>query len=271
MSAMDPESYQRLFFELAEDGMLLADAREKIADANPVACRLLGKERERLVGSALGTVFDPSYPFLEVAREAGGGTFKGAVRLMRDDGSPFPAEVSIVEGADGAPRGVVFRDLTEGRRTEEALKQSEERFEALVENGLDLITPCSPDNTIRYISPSVKRILGYQPEELVGVFVPGLLHPDDLHYAIEKTAAILADPERKPNPVRYRRRDGSWCLLETVFNNLLSDPSVRGILCNSRDATERILAEEALRESENRLRLALEATGLGTWDFDVNG
>ncbi len=67
---MDSKSYQRPYFGVAGDGMLSADHQEGVTDANSAACRLIGKERERLVGSALGTVFGPSYPFLGAARLA---------------------------------------------------------------------------------------------------------------------------------------------------------------------------------------------------------
>ncbi len=65
------------------------------------------------------------------------------------------------------------------------------------------------DNTIRYISPSIKRILGYQPEELFGAFVPDLLHPDDQEIAARESVKMLEGPEYQGPPVRYRHQDSS--------------------------------------------------------------
>ncbi len=249
----------RLLFDTSEAGVLLADSEERITDANTVACHLLQRQRDDLVGSDLGAVFDPSYPFMAVAREAGGenGTFRAAPLMARGDGSLFPAEVRASR-REGGDLGVVFRDLTGGGRAEDALEQSQERFEALVENALDLITVCNADNTIRYISPSAKRILGYDPRELVGVFVPSLLHPDDLEPAAQETHTVLSDPESRPPPLRYRHKEGHWVYLENYIKNMLDDPGVQAIIANSRDVTDRVRAEQASKESEERFRALVE-------------
>ncbi len=249
----------RLLFETSEAGVLLADSEERITDANTVACHLLQRPREDLVGSYLGAVFDPSYPFMAIAREASGekGTFRAAPLMVRGDGGLFPAEVRGSR-REGGGLGVVFRDLTYSRGAEDALEQSEERFEALVENALDMITVCNADNTIRYISPSAKRILGYDPQELVGVFIPSLLHPDDLELAAQETDILLSDSESRPPPLRYRHKDGHWVYLENYLKNMLDDPGVQAIIANSRDVTDRVRAEQASKEGEQHFRALVE-------------
>jgi len=264
VSARNSESYQVLFFEAAEDGMLLVDPQERITDANPAACHLLGKERARLVGASLGTLFDPSHQFLMAVREVRSGeTFKGSVRLMRGDGSLFPAEVSLVRGEDGISQGLVFRKLTDRGHAEEALKQSEERFEALVHNAPDLIIVAEADTTISYISPSVERIWGYKPEEVVGTKATDHIHSEDLEEAMSAFSEATEDYEAtaaKGPVIRCRHKNGSWRYMEGYANNLLDDPRIRGLVFNSRDVTERVLAEQALNESEERFRKLTEAT-----------
>lgn len=248
----------RLLFEASEDGMLLVGAKERIVDANTSACRLLGRSRGELVGLGFGEVLDPCYPLLEAAREkAGNEVFKGGVRLVRADGTLFPTEVSLVEDVDGT-LGLIFSDTSSRRSATDAAREVEQRFTALVENGLDLITLCDPDNTIRYISPSIRRILGYEPEELIGSFVPSLLHPDDLEFAARESHKMLTTPNYGPVPIRYRRKDGFYVYLENIFNNMTGDPVVRGIVANSRDVTDRVMAEQALKESEERFRALVE-------------
>lgn len=248
----------RLLFEAGPDGMLLVDTGETIVDANPAACRLLGRGRKELVDSGLEDIFDPAYPWLKAARDGRrAGIFRGGVRLVRADGASFPAEVSLVEGEDGQ-MGVVFRGVTGRERAEDASLSREACFEALVENALDLITVCDPDNTIRYISPSAKRILGYEPEELVGVYVPDLIHPDDLELSVREAHEFLANPEHKLAPVRYRRKDGSYAYLESVFKNMLDKPNVRGIVGNSRDVTERVKTEQEIRGLNEDLERQVE-------------
>jgi len=264
VSVRGSETYQLLFFEAAEDGMLLADAQERIVDANLAACRLLGQERERLVGSALGTLFDPSYPFHRVACEVRDGeTFKGSVGLMRGDGSSFPAEVSLVRGEDGTSQGLIFRGLTEGGAVEEALKEGEEQFRSLVENAQDLIGILEPDSTISYVSPALEHMTGYRPEEWIGQKFTDYVNPEDVALGLGALEEVASnpDPDDGRGPlIRIRHKDGSWRFWEGRANNLLDHPSIRGVVFNTRDVTERVLAEQALKESEERFRKLAEAT-----------
>lgn len=115
-----------------------------------------------------------------------------------------------------------IRYSIERARTLEALRENEERFRALVQRGSDIITILEADATIRYESPSVERILGYDPEEMVGRNVFEYLHPDD----VERARAVLQDSLEKPTldrqlEVRFRHADGSWRRLEALGSNPL--------------------------------------------------
>ena len=251
ISGHDDPRY-RLLFEHGADGTILAsDDLSTFLDANLEACAILGQTREELVAAGPTSVFDPADPRLPLAlaelRETG--RFRGELSLLRRAETPFPAEVTMAACGEGAV-GVAFRDATERKRAEEDPNLNEGQFKALIENSLDWISVCNPDNTFRYLSPSTKATLGYEPEELVGVFVPSLIHPYDLEPAAREARRIVTDPERKPRPIRYRRKDGSWAYLEGVFSNRIDDPNIRGIICNLRDVTERVRLEKALRESE---------------------
>ena len=93
-----------------------------------------------------------------------------AYTLLRTDGGRIPVEVSAsaILDAERQPRAFigVVRDITERKRAEEALRQSEEYFRRLIENAPDLITVIQPTGEIRYQSPSIERILGYRAEEM---------------------------------------------------------------------------------------------------------
>jgi len=137
------------------------------------------------------------------------------------------------------------RDLEESL---EVLHESERRFRSMVENGSDIITILDADGTRRYVSPTSKRILGYEPEELAGKNPFELIHPDDLPRVLECFAEGIKTPELTMTmEYRTRHKDGSWVHMETVGKNLLDDPAVAGVVTNARDVTERYLAEEALR------------------------
>lgn len=117
-----------LFFEASADGMILGTPDGDILDANPEACRMLGWAREELLFADLDAIFDRTDPGLDGARAEQRETnrFKGELSLLRRDGTPFPAEVSISHYRDGGEVriGIVLRDVAERRRLEERLRSS---------------------------------------------------------------------------------------------------------------------------------------------------
>ena len=242
----------------------MAGADRTVSDANPAACRILGRTREELAGSKLDDLFDPSFPVLEAAWEELRDTknFFVSARLLRADGSPFRAEVSAVGGGDEI--GVVLREIEgpEGaaRGTTGTPRASGEEYRAMVEGSVDAVAIFDINNTFRYANPAFERLLGYRPEELVGTFVPDVVHPEDLM----RGAALVAEVQNSPGPTRvpgefrYRHKDGHWVYLETSLNNLAEDPDVRGVVAICRDVTDRVRAEEKLRESEERFRLLMQ-------------
>ena len=145
-------------------------------------------------------------------------------------------------------------------RQKEEIIASEMRFRALIENGSDGIALMGPDGACIYAAPSTERILGYKPEELVGVNAFNLIHPDDLRNAGQAMASVLTQPGGSvESSNRFRVKDGSWRWFEGVATNLLHEPTVRAIVMNYRDVTERRLADEALKESEERFRSIQES------------
>jgi diguanylate cyclase (GGDEF)-like protein/PAS domain S-box-containing protein len=126
-----------------------------------------------------------------------------------------------------------------------ALRESEAYFRSLVENARDVIHVINGDGTTRYITPSVKPLLGFEPEELIGRVALDLVHPEDREAAM---AALRLDRYApgagRGLEFRVGHRDGSWRVFEGVGTNLMDHPTVRGVIVNSRDVTERKRAEE---------------------------
>ncbi|HEY7801348.1 MAG TPA: PAS domain S-box protein, partial [Dehalococcoidia bacterium] len=160
---------------------------------------------------------------------------------------------ALVAQASTTIKGVrLYRDLQASR---EELRQSEERFRSLVQNGSDLITICDGDGTLRYASPAVERLMGYRPDEWIGQNLLQMVHPDDASRAAASLSAVAGESgAHPPATIRIRHADGSWRYVETTANNLLHVPSVGGIVHNSHDVTERWHAEAAMRQSEERFR-----------------
>ena len=135
-------------------------------------------------------------------------------------------------------------DAIDGETAVQALRRSEAYFRALVENARDVIHVINEDGTTRFITPSVRHLLGWNPEEMVGHSALELIHPDDLPPAVEQIKLSREHPGAgRPLTLRVRHRDGSWRVFEAIGRNLLDDPRIRGIIVNSRDVTERRGAE----------------------------
>ncbi len=147
------------------------------------------------------------------------------------------------------------RARAEKIRAESALAASERRFRSLVQNSSDLVTIVAPNGSILYASDSAERIVGYSPAALVGTSLMDYVAPDDA----EPMRALLQNGDSAPSetgPLEFclRRSDGTPVWLEAVGTNLLTDPTIRGIVLNARDVSERKRADTALRESEERYR-----------------
>jgi diguanylate cyclase (GGDEF)-like protein/PAS domain S-box-containing protein len=127
-------------------------------------------------------------------------------------------------------------------------RASEERFSSLVQHASDLITVLDADATVVYQSPSIERVLGYAPEEIVGTNFDRLLDRDEksrlLHLLADGSAYAGSDTEVLDCSLRHR--DGTLRQFEVLHTNLLRDEAVRGIVLNSRDVSERKAFEEQL-------------------------
>jgi len=119
-------------------------------------------------------------------------------------------------------------------------EDSEERFRQLIENTSDIISIVEPDGLIRYQSPSVEKVLGHDPDQMIGRRLSDFVHPDDVDGLSKLFADLLESPgSALAVEARYRHAEGHWRSIEQVATNLTGQPGVRGILLNSRDVTER--------------------------------
>jgi two-component system, cell cycle sensor histidine kinase and response regulator CckA len=132
-------------------------------------------------------------------------------------------------------------------------------FQALVQNSSEAIVMLNADGSIRFASESSARLLGYALDERLGRSAFELMHPED----VAPTRAAFTECLQRPGvPIpaehRMRHKDGTWRHIESIAVNRLDDPAVDAIVVNYRDVTDRRLAEQALRSSEERLRHIVE-------------
>jgi PAS domain S-box-containing protein len=149
-----------------------------------------------------------------------------------------------------------------GAPTPEAGDEGQARLRWLIEHASDIVSEVTPDGTIRYESPSVERLLGWRPDELIGTQVLDYVHPDDVAHVVDAIARRLADPVpvNPPTEFRVRARDGSWRIL-AAMSRVTRDPTGAVMLVvNSRDVTEQRALEERLRRAERMESVAQLAT-----------
>jgi diguanylate cyclase (GGDEF)-like protein/PAS domain S-box-containing protein len=152
-----------------------------------------------------------------------------------------PLVLALVAGAGGTFFLFVVAPLI--RRQE----QNEARFSSLVRHSSDIVALIGADMTIRYISPSVEDVLGYQSDQLVGTSFSKLIRPEHVPRSLD---FLLSEDDQSAGPLRMefslRHSSGGWLEVETLRTNLLADPNVAGIVLNTRDITERKAFEQQL-------------------------
>ena len=155
----------------------------------------------------------------------------------------------------------IVQDITEQKKAEEALVQSEQKFRLLAENSEDIISVHFADGIIQYLSPSIQTVLGYREEEMIGKPMMKFIHPDDHHIFIpDKSAPSFNEVEILTLRYRIQNKEGKYIWLETIVKPIKEKGEVIKFICTSRDITERKLVEENLKNKD----LLLEAVAGGT-------
>jgi diguanylate cyclase (GGDEF)-like protein/PAS domain S-box-containing protein len=159
-------------------------------------------------------------------------------------------EIEFLRAVANLTAAVLMSAETEAarQRAEEAKASTEDRFRALVENASEGIALVDARGTFLYAGPSTERVLGYKDGELIGRNFGELVHPEELETA-RKNMRLLVSAEdiEVTGELRLRHENGEWRWIEGTYKNLLFNPSVRAIVINYRDVTERRLAEETLQ------------------------
>jgi len=199
----------------------------------------------------------------------------GELDLLHRDGRVLHVYSNRVRLTNARGEHEVYRvdvDLTPRLQAEEALRRKDEQFRRFVENLQDVIVVIGADGRIRYESPSIRRVLGLDPEEREGQDAFEFVHPEDRPVLKAFGQKLLAVPgPLPPFSLRFLHRDGTYRLLEAVGTNLLLEPAVQGIVFNLRDVTERNRVERALAESERLYRLLYERNLSGVYRSSPDG
>ncbi|MGN6421168.1 MAG: response regulator [Pseudobacter sp.] len=156
----------------------------------------------------------------------------------------------------------IARDITDLKNAETALALKEKRFRLLAEYSDDIISEHKPNSEFVYISPSVKKILGYSPEEIEGRTVLEFLHPADIHKFAPSSQYLDVLETRDNLIVRYRMRtkQGGYTWLESIVKPIKTEGRITGVISTSRDITERKIYEDEVKQNKELLRTVIDST-----------
>ena len=274
-TARPNEAEWRELFEHSPLMYFVVDASGRVVSVNESGAAELGYHVDELVGQSVFEVFPDSdrervRRNVDLCLERPGQLNTWEARKIRKDGTTLwvGESAKAVERAQGDVVVLIAcEDITLRKRAEEAVRESAKRFRALIEHAFDVVLLLDRDCGILYASPSVERVLGYAPRELVGRNGLDLVHPDQLEDARNQLATALVSQDSVFTSERLiQHRYGKWLWTENTMTNLLGEPSVRAFVVNLRDITRRKQAEEALRESEQRFRDYTETASDWFWE-----
>jgi PAS domain S-box-containing protein len=254
------ERYRELF-ENSPTGITRVELDGTPLAVNPAWASLMGYDSPQQfiteVASMTELYVDPADREAMTRTAVEHGTASGLeVRLRRRDNTTLwiAMDIQSIRNADGE---VVARqgtgvDITARKRSEEALRESEERFRLLAENSTDVITRVSTDSIMRYVSPASRELYGYDPEEMVGRSVWEYIHPED-HATVRQTSSAVRLPSGHDHAVEYRARraDGSYVWVESKVRTLwdLATGEPLGFHSTTRDISDRKHTEVELRRA----------------------
>jgi two-component system cell cycle sensor histidine kinase/response regulator CckA len=194
------------------------------------------------------------------------GGWEGEILNRRKDGSEFPVylSTSVVRDADGSPIALIgaATDITERKRAEQQLRNSEEQYRSLVDSARDVIFTATPHGIITSLNPAFELSTGWERKEWLGKPYNDLFHHDDYAGAREHFLLALLG---KPVPmveIRIRTKGGDYVVGEFTITPQLQDGKIVGLLGVARDVTERKRMEEQFRQSQKMESLGTLAGGI---------
>ncbi|HOI13982.1 MAG TPA: PAS domain S-box protein [Methanoculleus sp.] len=231
----------------SSDLVLVLDRDRRIVQANDAVCTFAGRERDEIIGNSIETsplaAFDHPLIRSRITDALNGREVTEELRFLRlDEELFFRIKFLPTVFDDGAPGvTIILEDITEGRRAEEALRESELLFRSLVENISDLILNVDEACTFTYVSPKSQEILGYTPEEMLRKTPCDFMPPEKATRVREQFTELFAEP--RPRVLfewTMLHKDGSPVILEvsgTPVYDMIGDFTGYRVVC--RDVTER--------------------------------
>jgi PAS domain S-box-containing protein len=259
------ESERRYAITLSSigDAVIASDAAGQVTFMNPVAEAMTGWTRNESFGESFETVFRiideatreaVENPAATVLRSGSAVGLANHTLLIARDGREVPVDDSAAPILDdtGLFTGVVlvFRDVTARRRTESALRQSEERYRSLVESARDAIFTITPEGTLTSLNSAFETLTGWTREEWIDQPLHSLVHPDDWAKADATFRRVLNGEAAPAAEIKWRSRTGPYLFVEVTVTAHRHEGRVVDLLGIARDVTQRKRLEEQLLHAQ---------------------
>jgi PAS domain S-box-containing protein len=246
-------------FESLQEGIYIATPDDRLIDANPALARMLGYEsKEELLSRTFADLL-PDEEQRRALREQvdNQAMVQGReITLTRKDGRPLVCLNTAGAVRDTSGRVVRYHgalmDITERREMERRLYQQQEFARRLIDSFPDLIFVVDSTGHYTFVSPRVKDILGYEPEETQNLEFGGRTHLEDRPALLSLFGEMLAGRQTFASlEVRVRNKQGDWRRLRCHFSPLFTEPGkIDGVVISGRDVTELKRLEEQLIQAE---------------------
>lgn len=265
------EARQRSYVDNAPDGVFIVDGGGAYLDVNPAACAMTGYARQELLTMHIPDLLHPDSladGLAHFTRLQKQGCASGEVRFRTKDGGSGWWLLDAVRLEEGRFLGFA-KDITDRKRTESALLESEERFRTVFEKGIDGMIIFTPAGEILDTNEAFARMRGYSREELRNLRLSDLDTPGTAELIPERMRRLMQG-ETLQVELDQVHRDGHIFQVEASASRVHSgDRPV--ILSFHRDITQRKQAEESLRDSEAKLQMLLDSTAEGIYGIDIEG
>ena len=258
----DQLCYQATILDNVLDIVVTTDIKGVIKSWNKIAEEVYGFTTGQAIGKSFIELVqfdfvdsDLASSFTELEEK---GLWRGEIIYKDASGNTkyFVQSVKYIFDQNGE-KGIlaVGKDITDRKIAEENVKKSEQFYRSLIADSLDGISLVDAQGTITFVSPSIKHILGYEPEEGVGKNLLHFVHPDDQVKALESFEKEVAESsEIKFILVRLRKKDGEWLWCTVRAHNLLNNPYVRSVAMYFHDDSLRKKASDAVKANEQLFR-----------------
>jgi PAS domain S-box-containing protein len=278
---------QATILENVLDCIITSDLEFKIVSLNRTGEEICGYTEADVIGKDLRDLVEIAW--VGVSADDVGiqlskkGIYKGEVIITDHKGVKrnFLNTITYITDKEGnrVKLMIVFREITERKRAEEKVLQSESFYRSLIANSVDGMLLMELNGTIKFVFPSIYNILGYTTEDMFGKHTLEFVHPDDVEHAFQyfETQVLKAGSGKDDAigmhyvVIRLRKKDGSWQWSMVRAHNQLHNPNINSIVIYLHDDTLRKTAIDALKESEKRFRHLIHDLQVGVILQDGEG